>query len=379
MVAPTDVVYLHSELPNAPQMNGTAGSRLAVLLACLVNGWGVVSLTGLVVSGGIATASVASHSFEPDVVALLSGGTGALAAVNGRQRVTSTATGSFSFQTGLADGTYVTTGITAKIAPAGWMQEFSGSNLAVFKSAVAGSTGFRFRVDDSAAKYAAVAGYESMTDVNTGVGRFPTIAQGNGFVIGSSYSDASPRRWVFIADSKFFYFFNAWSDSFLDIYSSLFFGDFVSKFKTGDAYSCIFSSFPFSSAPYPFAEISYAYDGFKFVARSFSGMGSSVKIITPVELQQVIGYGGLSYPNGPNNGLQLRGDVCVVESSSNILHERGIVPGFYQPKNNQPLQSKDKVFLPNGNKAVVLKVGSTIGSAGSIDGRIVIDIYGPWR
>ena len=39
----TSVKYFHSELPGAPVLSGTAGSRIAVLDACLVNGWGLLT------------------------------------------------------------------------------------------------------------------------------------------------------------------------------------------------------------------------------------------------------------------------------------------------------------------------------------------------
>lgn len=48
----TAVKFFHSEMPSAPVLSGTAGSLLAILDACLVNGWGLMTATSVVVSGG---------------------------------------------------------------------------------------------------------------------------------------------------------------------------------------------------------------------------------------------------------------------------------------------------------------------------------------
>lgn len=48
--------YLTS-MTGCPQISGTAGSRQAFLRACLVDGFGTVTLTSLIVASGVAAAT----------------------------------------------------------------------------------------------------------------------------------------------------------------------------------------------------------------------------------------------------------------------------------------------------------------------------------
>lgn len=175
----TSVKHFHSAMNGAPVLSGTAASLIAVLDACLVNGFGLQTASSVVVASGIATATFPSgHSFEPDTIALIDGA--APAGLNGEKHVLTTSTNTITFAaTGIADGTATGT-ITAKLAPAGWEKPFSGTNLAVFRSLNVESTRMYLRVDDTGTTNSRVAGYESMTDVNTGVGPFPTSAMISG-------------------------------------------------------------------------------------------------------------------------------------------------------------------------------------------------------
>lgn len=44
MTADTSVKYLHSAMPGAPVLSGTAGSLISVLDACLVNGLSLIHI-----------------------------------------------------------------------------------------------------------------------------------------------------------------------------------------------------------------------------------------------------------------------------------------------------------------------------------------------
>jgi hypothetical protein len=72
----TSVKYFHSGLTGAPVLSGTAGSLVAVLDACLVNGFAVSAVASLVVASNIATATISGgHSAEVGSVVLVSGAT----------------------------------------------------------------------------------------------------------------------------------------------------------------------------------------------------------------------------------------------------------------------------------------------------------------
>ena len=203
-VVDTSVKHFRSDAVGAPVLSGTAGSLIAVLSACLVDGFDVKTATSLVVASGVATLSFAgTHSATVDSVVLVSGVTGGLTALNGEQKVTAIAAGVVRFATAAADGTATGT-VSFKMAPATWLKPYTGTNLAVFKSADPMGTGMSLRVDDTGTTMCRVVGYESMSDVNTGVGPFPVSAQmsGGGYWAKSSLATSAPVVWSIIADSR---------------------------------------------------------------------------------------------------------------------------------------------------------------------------------
>ena len=196
------VYYFNEGLRGAPQLSGTSGALIAVLDACLITGFGTVSVTSLTVADGIATATVsAGNSFTPHHIILIEGASDP--ALNGRHRVLldGNSSTSFSFKTTATNGTAGGT-ITAKYAPVpGWEKPFSADNKAVYRA----TTGNRFfyRVDDSLPeKYVAeIRGYETMTSVDVGVAPFPllsrlsTIEKSNG-------ANATGKYWDLVADCR---------------------------------------------------------------------------------------------------------------------------------------------------------------------------------
>lgn len=57
---------------------------------------------------------------------------------------------------------------------AGWTKAFSGTNKAAYRNGATAKARSYFRVDDSNAGYATLAGYDQMSDVDSGSYRFPT-------------------------------------------------------------------------------------------------------------------------------------------------------------------------------------------------------------
>jgi hypothetical protein len=160
----TSVKYFHSGLTGAPVLSGTAGSLVAVLDACLVNGFAVSAVASLVVASNIATATISGgHSAEVGSVVLVSGATPS--GLNSEKKVLSVGAGNTTLTfdaPGISDQTASGT-ISLKLAGAGWSKEFTGTNLAAYKSNNVAGTGCRLRVDDTAGKTARVVGYETMT------------------------------------------------------------------------------------------------------------------------------------------------------------------------------------------------------------------------
>lgn len=105
------------------------------------------------------------------------------------------------------------TGYGAQTA-AGWTRQYDAANKSVFQMAAAGGrlqASFRVLDDGSlatvAAREAVIRGYESMSDVDTGVDPFPLTSQRtdvNCVIRKSSTADATARPWKMVATERFF-------------------------------------------------------------------------------------------------------------------------------------------------------------------------------
>lgn len=207
MTSPVDtsVKFFHSKMLGAPVLRGQAGSLIAILDACLVNGWGIQTASSCVVAGGVCTMTFPlDHAAMVDAVILVDGAS--MADLNGEQKVTAIAPNVVKFATAAANGTATGT-ITAKMAPMGFAKPFSGTNLAVYKSLDVQANGQFCRVNDASGLYARVNGYENMTAVSTGTGIFPTSSQlsgGNYWQKAVVTAGAYPVAWTVYGDSRFF-------------------------------------------------------------------------------------------------------------------------------------------------------------------------------
>jgi hypothetical protein len=124
------VKYFHSNMPGAPVLSGTAGALIAILDACLKDGFGLKTVDSLVIAGGVATMTISTGmTFEQDAVVQVAGITGGAAALNGDRRLLSIAGNTATFDaTGVSDQT-ATGSITAKVSPLGWAKPFTGTNV----------------------------------------------------------------------------------------------------------------------------------------------------------------------------------------------------------------------------------------------------------
>lgn len=382
--------FFHSGMLNAPVLSGTAGALLAVLDACLVNGWGLVSVDSLVVSSGVATATIsAGHSADVDVVVLIAGATPA--GLNGLKRVTLKTNQTVKFDaTGIADGA-ATGSITMKVAPVGWVKEFSGTNVAAYHSGDPSSTQMRARVDDSATTYARILGYETMSDLDNGTNPFPTAAQlaGGGYWLKAEAAGATARPWQVYADEKAFYIVATCYASHPDSQRVYFFGDMVPVSPT-DGFACgaFFSNtsiaawnwtssiFVANSAP----------EGNLVLARSYTGVIGAAWAyrhydrLSPSSLSAVSGASEgnvIPYPNPADSGLLL-GPLRVFESSGAL---RASFPGLYasaQVIDNGSFSPMTRIQGVEGLPGRTLRA-ATSDKDSYQRGKIFFDATGPWR
>jgi hypothetical protein len=384
-MADTSVKYLHSELPGAPVLNGTAGSLIAVLDACLVTGWGLLTASGVTVSGGVATATFATtHAFEPGTVALVAGA--GTAAINGEARLSATSTNSISWPvTGVADGP-VSGAITVKIAPAGWSR-VAGTNKAAYKSANPSASACWARIDDSAGRYARLRAYESMTDVDTGVGPTPTEVQQSGglYISKSDATSAAARRWIVVASDKFVVLLVAHYGSYINDYAPFCWGDFPSL-KAGDAYNFLVSAETSDRSGNTGVGTgsplgSWVGSTGVFLVRSYAQIGGSINGYTIKPGLQDTWSGSANNPIGPNpvnNSLDIIPTI-LVEGTASTGNRRGALPAIYAiPHSVGSLyDSKQQlaaiIGLP-GHVLIAVRFGGSFGNY-----RIAVDITGPWE
>lgn len=349
----TSVKFLHSELPGAPVLSGTAGSLIAVLDACLVNGWGLLTAQSASVANGVCTLNFATgHSFEVDTVALVAGASSA--EINGKRRISAAGANLVRFPSpGVADGPLSGT-ITIKVAPAGWEKVYSGVNKAAYRSLSPNGTGAYLRVDHSNAQFARIRGYSSMTDVDTGADPTPADAQVNGglYVPVSNAANASARRWIIAASDKFVHIQVANHSSYPFDYASTAAGDFKSL-KAGDGYRFMIVSDPSDTSTNSSPGISnslHTASGYVgcYVMRSYTQTGGAI----PAYLYKP-GFtyptysGSAGHPIGPNpinNSIEIC-PTLFLEGNNSSGNRRGEVPGLYGIPHylGSALDSKDRI------------------------------------
>jgi hypothetical protein len=391
-VVDTSVKHFHSGMVGAPVLNGVAGSLIGLLNACLVTGFDTKAATSLVVAAGVATLSFSgTHSATVDSVILVSGSS--IAAIDGEQKVTAISSGVVKFATSEPDGTATGT-ITFKMAPAGWMQPFIGTNLATYKSADPASTGMILHVDDTAAQLCRVVGYESMTDVNTGLGAFPTTAQisGGGYWHKSGAASAVATQWVIVTDGRKFILSNApWYFSAPNYAGSVTrgFGDDLALRPGGDVYAC--------SLSYSISASVYSCDGGldygnllqQAMPRGYTGLGSCVLHLCAPYVGNPSYASGMDtfmgdFPSLVDGGLRFSRKFFATSTNT---PPRSNLPGLYhvpQAKLFDYFKTKDTIQGSGtlvGRTLICLSVSSSPGNASnnSNTGASFVDITGPWR
>lgn len=385
----TTVKWARSTMPGAPVLTRAAGSLIALLDALLVNGWGVQTATSVVVVGGVATATFATdHAAARHSVVLVAGVTGALAGLNGEQKVTAVEPNKIKWATTEADGTAAGT-ITIEMAGAGWTKPFSGTNLAAYQSASLAAHGQFLRVADTTAEYARAVGYENMTAISTGTGLFPSAAQVNGGYYWGKNDETSGTNavpWVFASDGRFFYLFaqaciNSSSGA-ARSFTPMSFGDLVPESPSGDPYATVATGAANSAWWLTGPAYVYAFhdaDASVAAPRARSGVGTASRGATLAELN-LDNQGGtpLQLPN-PISGAIPMGRVLYKDAPSEF--PRAAFPGLYWSAAiymERATNHGSILDMPNGKSMLGLFAGNSINDGSGYKGAF-IDLIGPWR
>lgn len=386
------VVWFDSSETGAPVLNNAAGSLLAVLDACLVNGFNLKAVTSLVVAGGVATVTCAGHGFsgiygkDVEVAGVTPAG------LNGRKALTFVDTNTFRFDaTGISDQTATGT-ITAKRSPLGWIKQFTGTNKAIYKRSDVTATAVMLRVDDTniapaTATDARVVMVESATDVDTYTAPSPTSAQNaGGHYANKGSNNTVAKQWTVVGDGKRFFLVTQNGPNTLPAVNGMacqhFFGDFTSL-KAGDAYNTVlfFSNTVFSGSNGYLKLASSdapAISPFALVARAYAQVSVSIPVAT-----QGIGNdfsGGPThsvYPSPVDSGLVILPGMPIREYNvaggnpvRGILKPLCFFMAIY-PFNHQAII--DPVANLPGRKVLAL-AGNFVANPLQFG----VDITGPW-
>ena len=391
-VVDTSVKHFMHTMAAAPVLSGTAGAMIAVLDACLVNGFDIKVATSLVVASGVATLSFAgSHSATVDSVVLVEGVTGPLTALNGEQKVTAIGAGVVKFATAAADGTAAGT-ISFKMAPAGWAKVFSGTNLAVYQSLDPISTKMFLRVDDTGTTSCRVRGYETMTDVSTGAGPFPTDAQisGGGWLVKSSAAGAAVVKYALIADARSVLLnYVPYNGSYPTSVAggTVFFGDIIAHKPSGDKYAFTLGTATSAGAGNALGTCDQGQQASQYYPRSHLATGSSV-VETVRALSGGQSISGMDATNGAFPGA-IDGSLSLAAiGTSSTLNAplRGKLPGIYQVLHSNVGAAIAPMSIVKGTGALAGRSLLALGLGGSSTtypstglGISLADITGPWR
>lgn len=375
MSNPVSVKWLSNDMTGAPALSYVNGSLISLLDACLKDGFNTVTLSSLVVSSGVATATVnTGHGFIDYGVVRIAGATPS--ELNGDKRITKTGSNTFTFDaTGISNQTATGT-ITAKVSPLGWEKIYSGTNKAVYRPQDTSGTRRYYRFDDTVAndyyKLSSVIGYETMTDADTGVYPFP----GSAYYVFKNYQINSTNiPWVLIGDGSAFYLI-------VSVYSAgpwmhcHFFGDVVSVVPDDPYRAAIISNYGISPTyECRFSMINNSHSAGRALCRNAVGNAGAVAFatfsaaITPTYM----GVGGVPYPNRANNGLLV---APVFLNEGGII--RGALPGCYSPLHDTSLPNGVFVVSDEGLVGRMLYVSAMYTTTDN-SARAAFDITGPWR
>lgn len=385
----TSVKYFNSAMTGAPPLSGEAGKLIAVLDACLVDGFGSVTLDSLVVASNVATGTVsAGHNFamvgNTGPVVTIAGATPS--ALNGEWRIASVpGSTTFTFATtGISDQTATGT-ITAKRSPAGWTKAYSGTNKAAYSRTAQEATAMLLRVVDDGSvsnggQTAGVQMYESMSNVDTGTAATPG-SLANSLWWKSDAASTATRQWALFADSLCMYLFLCPSNN-TDRFILFLFGDLIPTHSV-DSYHCVFSSMSqYGSTGGEYCTVPnllLASPRGCYIARDVSQVGTSISFATtsvmaPGRSSGMIGSGGWTYPGA--NGYLCEAPVWCSESSGTLIL-RGRFRGLYGPLHSRPLGNFATVNNLIGLENRTLVAVRVIGISTSI-GEVHLDVTGPW-
>lgn len=375
------IKYYHGAMSGAPvasvgALNST--SMIALLKACLVDGWGAATVDSVTISSGIATVTIsAGHVFEVNQVALIAGAGTTGGSINGEKRVISRTTNTYTFDaTGIPDQTATGT-ITHKVAPLGW-EFLGGATKAAFRSADIESSRCWVRFDDTAAdRFLRYTCWEALSDIDTGERQL-----GSDYLVTKSWTTTTVANtaWMIVGDGRTFYF--RWS-SYPNAYPfqmAFAWGDF-SSYRPADPYNYVFTNqaADIGSSQESTASIAYI-DGTMALSRAVSGNVGAVTC-----WRAAFNVGSLvTYYSGSSSSLPAypgvtRNELLVTPmelwEATPLRAWRGRMRGLYVVPQNVAGAIGDRSIVDSvvgleGKRLMAMRLGSSA--------MVFFDLTGPW-
>lgn len=380
----TNLAVNGQSMAGMPRCSGTAGDLKGMLDVFLNTGTNLKTLTGLSRTNTTATATFSgSPGFVPDQVVQVAGANES--EWNDLYRIATIGSNSVTFTVPVGHTASPTGTITMKAAPAGWTCNDDGNNIYRAKSAAQDMTGLTLWVDDSAAKYARVRGWETWVD-GVGSGPFPSDFQINGgmYTYKSDASSTAARYYMAFVDRGLIYLFVEWNLTSLQFtFEPLVFGDPVSWMQS-DAFCCCVVANAQSGQSVPNSANDFFLYGAgsptsRYLARNITlnpNTPSTFRCYGPAENGAGLGLGGYTYPS-PLDGGDIAYEPIRIAMSSSI--PRAHYPGLAVPLHSIPYPSAEVKTFPAKPGRKYMTVRSTSSGSGGRDGNVLIDYIGPWR
>lgn len=374
------IFYYDSSDVGAPSLTNAAGTLLTVLRDCGINGFGAKSVSSIVVAGNVATATASAHGYPATTGKLLLLAGSGEAGLNGVVQPLSVTSNTFTYAApGVADGTYTGT-LTAKRAPFGLTELFTGTNTAMFSFAAPEASDIKLRVNDSLADGSTVYDarvflVETATGIDTYSDLCPTTAQRSGGLYWPrGDNNATAKQWAIVADDQFCWFICAATFTAAGALDVRNFGRPVRLFSP-DAYMNIITggiavsnSSGANSNGALAADISSSSATNRYVQRASTGVGSAIAI------QQN------GFPSAAVEALSVTGKPIAISRAMWLRDASGQVrgrpPGLVQPLAQSSTLTSMSVYPDVGGSGrdYLFVVGWSGGRTG-----VMLDLTGPWR
>lgn len=238
-----DLTWYDSSETGMPIMNNVAGSFIAVLDACLIDGFNTKTISSIVVASGVATVNCTAHGYTATVQKPVEISGSSESALNGKKQVLTVAADTFTYAApGVPDGTYTGT-LSAKRPGLGWIKAFSGTNKAIYQRTDVAATTNMLRVDNNFVSPAdTISNYvfmvESATDIDSYTSKAPSS---DSYCLWSNGPNTSTAKtWAIIGDGKRIFVMVPNGSTTYSGHHLYFFGD-PDLFKPSDSYGCLIS------------------------------------------------------------------------------------------------------------------------------------------